>query len=91
MARSDSYNSASSQFFICNADAAASLDGRYAAFGYVVEGLSVVDAVTKGALEAAKEHYGVDYVYWLYYGNGALDPEIQPVIKYIKVLDSWEK
>ena len=41
-----SMNSASSQFFICNADAL-HLDGQYAAFGYVLAGLSVVDSITK--------------------------------------------
>lgn len=48
MARSNSYNSASSQFFICNASSASvtNLDGNYAAFGYVVEGIEVVDAIT---------------------------------------------
>ena len=50
MARSDSYNSASSQFFICNANSASvsNLDYKYAAFGHVVEGLDVVDAITTG-------------------------------------------
>ena len=91
MARSTDYNSASSQFFICNADASASLDGKYAAFGYVVEGLSVVDDITKGALKNAQTYYGNQYLYWLYYGDGALDQSIQPKIKYIKVLKSWEK
>ncbi len=44
MARtSDNYNSASSQFFICYADVTF-LDGQYAAFGKVVEGMEVVDA-----------------------------------------------
>lgn len=44
MARtSDNYNSASSQFFICYSDATF-LDGQYAAFGKVVEGMEVVDA-----------------------------------------------
>ena len=90
MARSNDPDSASSQFFICNADAH-SLDGDYAAFGYVVQGLSVVDAVTEGALKSAMEYYGNSYLYWLYYGNGSLDKSIQPVIKYIKVLDTWEK
>ena len=37
-------NSASSQFFICHADATF-LDGDYAAFGYVVEGMEVVDKI----------------------------------------------
>ena len=43
MARlSNNMDSASSQFFICNANAAYSLDGSYAAFGYVVAGLETV-------------------------------------------------
>lgn len=44
MARSQSPNSASSQFFICQADCTF-LDGQYAAFGRVTEGIDVVDAV----------------------------------------------
>ena len=44
MARSQFYNSASSQFFICHADAKF-LDGQYAAFGKVVEGKDVVDRI----------------------------------------------
>jgi peptidyl-prolyl cis-trans isomerase B (cyclophilin B) len=44
MARSQSYNSASSQFFICHADAKF-LDGQYAGFGKVVSGLEVVDEI----------------------------------------------
>ena len=44
MARSQFYNSASSQFFICHADAKF-LDGQYAAFGKVVEGMDVVDHI----------------------------------------------
>lgn len=44
MARSQFYNSASSQFFICHADAKF-LDGQYAAFGKVVEGMDTVDNI----------------------------------------------
>ena len=44
MARTQNPNSASSQFFICHADATF-LDGQYAAFGYVVEGIEVVDEI----------------------------------------------
>ena len=44
MARSQMPNSASSQFFICHADATY-LDGQYAAFGQVMEGLDVVDKI----------------------------------------------
>ncbi len=46
-------NSATSQFFICNADsAAASLDRQYAAFGYVVAGLDVVLTVSEVEVKA---------------------------------------
>ena len=41
-------NSASSQFFIMHADAP-HLDGQYAAFGKVIEGIEVVDAIVKSA------------------------------------------
>ena len=51
MARSgNDKNSASCQFFICHADAA-SLNGDYASFGYVMAGLEVVDSITKVELE----------------------------------------
>ena len=38
MARSEDYDSASSQFFICVSDDATYLDGEYAAFGKVLAG-----------------------------------------------------
>ena len=44
MARAMNPNSASSQFFICHADATF-LDGQYAAFGKVVDGIEVVDKI----------------------------------------------
>lgn len=44
MARSQMFNSAGSQFFICDADDVF-LDGQYAAFGKVVEGMDVVDKI----------------------------------------------
>lgn len=44
MARSRDMNSAGSQFFIMHADAP-HLDGDYAAFGKVIEGMDVVDAI----------------------------------------------
>lgn len=43
MARSANPNSASSQFFICYDDASF-LDGQYAAFGKVIEGMETVDS-----------------------------------------------
>ena len=44
MARTQVPDSASSQFFICHADATF-LDGQYAGFGAVVEGIETVDAI----------------------------------------------
>ena len=49
MARTNEYNSASSQFFIMQVTKP-HLDGKYAAFGYVVEGLDVVDAICDNAV-----------------------------------------
>ena len=102
MARSDSPNSASSQFFICNADASTSLDGNYAAFGYVVEGLDVVDKITekvfpKTAYASYYGDYTLDSQYgtykhyvWQYLGNGTVEKDAdKPVIKYIKVLEKY--
>lgn len=66
MARSDDYDSASSQFFIVHEDSTESLDMLYAAFGYVIEGMDVVDAIC----EAAEP---ID-------GNGTMEYEDQPVI-----------
>lgn len=46
MARATPYDSASSQFFIChNTDTCRALDGKYAAFGRVLSGMEVVDAI----------------------------------------------
>ena len=103
MARSDDKNSASSQFFICNADASASLDGSYAAFGYVVDGLSVVDKITEKVFPKTKyadyyNNYTIDSTYntykhyvWQYFGNGTVEKdEDKPVIEYIKVLENYE-
>ena len=44
MARAMDYDSAGSQFFIMHADVP-QLDGQYAAFGRVIEGIEVVDAI----------------------------------------------
>ncbi len=46
MARTDDPNSASTQFFICY-DSAPHLDGGYAAFGKVIDGMEVVDDFLK--------------------------------------------
>ena len=46
MARSNDYDSAGSQFFVMHADAP-HLDGQYAAFGKVIEGMDAVDHVAE--------------------------------------------
>ena len=61
MARSQNYNSAGSQFFIVLDDSASySLDGLYAGFGKVIEGMDIIEKIednekiannTTGALE----------------------------------------
>ncbi len=52
MARTQVPDSASSQFFICHADATF-LDGQYAAFGKVIEGMEVVDEIAETATNYA--------------------------------------
>ncbi len=52
MARSMNPNSASSQFFIMHQDGTY-LDGNYAAFGKVVSGMEVVDAIAETATDGA--------------------------------------
>lgn len=74
MARSNSYDSASSQFFICNADATF-LDGQYAAFGHVTEGMEVVDKITEMVAPKATDD------------NGSIAAKDQPVIESITVIE----
>ena len=53
MARTNDPNSASSQFFICLDDmTAGSLDGNYAAFGHITEGMDVIDEVCANTPES---------------------------------------
>ena len=72
MARSNQPDSASSQFFITVADATF-LDGAYAAFGRVTEGMEVAEKI-------AKDVKPVD-------NNGSVMPEEQPVIESIVITD----
>ena len=72
MARSSAMNSASSQFFIVHEDSTY-LDGSYAVFGYVTEGMDVVDAIaTSVTVEDS---------------NGTVAKENQPVIEKITIID----
>lgn len=70
MARANDPNSASSQFFICHADSEF-LDGAYAAFGEVTEGLDVVDAVCEAAQPTDN--------------NGTIPAEEQPVMTSVTI------
>jgi len=51
MARSSGYDTAGSQFFICQADSKY-LDGQYAAFGKVTSGMSVVDEIAQSETDS---------------------------------------
>ena len=72
MARSQNPDSASSQFFICHADSTF-LDGQYACFGYVTDGMDVVDAVCEAAQPTDD--------------NGTISADQQPVITAIRITD----
>lgn len=72
MARSQDYDSASSQFFIMHADAP-SLDGQYAAFGKVTEGMEIVDKICEDTPVTDD--------------NGTVEAANQPKIESIKVID----
>ena len=70
MARSSAYNSASSQFFIVQSDSTF-LDGAYAAFGMVTDGMDVVDKVCADARPLDN--------------NGTIAAKDQPVINSITI------
>ena len=67
-----SHISASSQFFIVHEDSVF-LDGQYACFGYVTDGMDVVDAICDAVPVTD--------------GNGTVAAENQPVIESVKVID----
>ena len=72
MARAMDPDSASSQFFIVHEDSTF-LDGDYAGFGHVTEGMDVVDKICEDAQP-------ID-------DNGTIVPEEQPVIESITIVD----
>ena len=72
MARAQRKDSASSQFFIVHVDSTV-LDGEYACFGYVTDGMDVVDAICEDTKVEDN--------------NGTVAKENQPVIESIKVID----
>ena len=72
MARSQAYNSASSQFFIVQQDSTY-LDGQYAAFGKVTSGMEIVDAIAENTPVQDD--------------NGTVLAEDQPVMTAVRVID----
>ncbi len=72
MARAQDPDSASSQFFITVADAKF-LDSAYAGFGHVTEGMEIAKKIASDAKPTD--------------ANGSIDPQDQPVIESIKVID----
>ena len=72
MARSQDNNSASSQFFIMHKDGDY-LDGSYAAFGHVSEGMDVVDKIAENTPVTDS--------------NGTVLKENQPIIEKIVITD----
>ena len=72
MARSTDPDSASSQFFIVQSDSTF-LDGDYAAFGKVTEGMDIVDEICKNANPTDD--------------NGTIKADEQPVIDSIQITD----
>jgi len=73
MARTQDYDSATSQFFITQADCTY-LDGQYAAFGYVTDGMDVVDAICEDASPTDN--------------NGSIAQDEQPVMTSVRILES---
>ena len=65
-------DSGSSQFFIMTADDT-SLDGQYAAFGRVTEGIEIAERITQ-------EIEPVD-------GSGMIRPDERPVIETVRIID----
>ena len=72
MARSSDPDSASSQFFIVQSDSTY-LDGQYAAFGHVTEGMDIVDQICKAAKPTDN--------------NGTISADEQPVMTSVTIID----
>ena len=72
MARAQRKDSASSQFFIVQSDSTY-LDGQYAAFGHVTEGMDIVDQICKDAKPTDN--------------NGTISADEQPVMTSVTIID----
>lgn len=73
MARSQKFDSAGSQFFIVTDDAVF-LDGQYAAFGSVIDGMNVVDDIVNSKVITRSQ-----------FQSGQDRPELPPVMKKVTV------
>jgi peptidyl-prolyl cis-trans isomerase B (cyclophilin B) len=72
MARAQDPDSASSQFFIVQSDSTF-LDGQYAGFGYVTDGMEIVDQICKDAKPTDN--------------NGSIAKDSQPKIESVTVIE----
>lgn len=72
MARSSNPDSASSQFFIVETDSTF-LDGDYAVFGYVTDGIEIVEKICEDARPTDN--------------NGTISSAEQPVMEAVKIID----
>lgn len=72
MARSSNPDSASSQFFIVETDSTF-LDGEYAVFGYVTEGIDIVEKICEDAEPTDN--------------NGSISKDNQPVMETVTIID----
>ena len=72
MARTNEPDSAGSQFFIMH-QAAPHLDGNYAAFGHVTEGMEIVDDICENTPVSD--------------ANGSVPEEYRPVIESVKIVE----
>ena len=72
MARSSDYDSASSQFYIVQKDTS-NIDGQYAVFGHVTDGLDIVDKICNNTPVTDS--------------NGTVEKANQPIINSITITD----
>lgn len=74
MARSNDPDSASTQFFIMH-ETTPSLDGNYAAFGKVIDGMDIIDKIVEKTASLGGD-------------NGMIETDNQPIIEYVKLIEN---
>lgn len=83
MARTNDPDSATSSFFICidtTPSVSMSLDGKYAAFGMIIDGMDTLDAITEYMLGCESNSMG----FLKYYSD-------QPIIRSVTVLEDYKE